>query len=247
MSLQVSARSAGLSMRLRLHFRLVLIVAQGLIPGLAVLAVAGLPHVPLVVGLAVVTAALVVWLGLAVRGWRECVIAAADTLEIRGVIRTRHIPVSAVTGVRFSRGALRISVAGSSAAGRHGGCASVSVPAVRLGAAHWTGRRTQADEFADALAAAAGLPPLPPRTTAAGPRRVRSALIAGTGLLAAGAVAAGLGSPMNGAAAIAVRAVGWCLLYASGLMLFPAVMIAVDGFFGRWRPGEVEPSPEPAA
>jgi hypothetical protein len=247
MSVQVSARSAGLSMRLRLHYRLALISAQGLIPGLATLAVAGLPHFPRPAGLAVVGTAITAWVGLAVRGWSERVIATPGTLEIRSVFRTRRIPMSAVSGVRFSRGALRITVADPGVAGRHRGCASISAPAVRLGAAHWTGRRTQADEFADALATAAGLPPLPPRTTAAGPAKVRASAAAGTGLFVLGAGVAGFGSSMGGVAALAVRVVGWCLLYAAGLMLFPVVMVAVDGFFGRWRTGEVTAGPEAAA
>jgi hypothetical protein len=62
--------------------------------------------------------------------------------------------------------------------------------AVRIAGAYWTGRRAGADEIAEIIAAAAGLPPLRPRKQVIGPDTVRPMLIFGV-------VLAGLAVALN--------------------------------------------------
>jgi hypothetical protein len=222
----------NLSMRLRLHYRIGLALAQAVVPALSWVLVRS--HAA--IGVAVLMIAIMAWLGLAFRTWRESAMLTAGTLEIRNIFRTVRLDVTSVSGVWFSRGALRISVAeGGARSGRHSGGRQYVVAAVRLGAAHWSGRRTAADEFADALAVAAGLAPLARRGQPASGRQVRAGLATGAMLTAAGIAVVAFAQLVGGIPGMIVRLLGGGLLYAAGLMLYPVTMVAMDRFFGRRR------------
>jgi hypothetical protein len=221
-----------LSMRLRLHYRIVLVLAQAAVPALSWMLVRS--HAA--IGEAAFVVAITAWLGLAVRTWRESARLAAGTLEIRNIFRTVRCDVTSVSGVWFSRGALRFSVAeGGVRTGRHSGARQYQAAAVRLGAAQWSGRRTPADEFADALAAAAGLAPLARREQPASARQVRGGGAIGAAVAAAGIALVALAELAGGVPGMIVRLLGAGVLYAAGLALYPVTMVAMDRFFGRWR------------
>lgn len=103
------------------------------------------------------------WIALAlavaawgVLGWRalgQSVTLTPETLVIRNVLITRRVPLADITEVGF-RGALLTVTA-------HGEWFKAS--AVNLGSSRWSGVRGNADTIAEAITAAAGLPPLPPR------------------------------------------------------------------------------------
>jgi hypothetical protein len=222
----------GLSMRLRLHYRIVLILVQAAVPTLAWLL--GKSHAA--VGAAALVIAIMAWLCLAVRTWRESATLRPGTLEIRNIFRTAACDVNSVSAVWFSRGALRFSVADAGVCtGRHSAGRQYQAAAVRLGAAYWSGRRSRADEFADALAAAAGLSPLARRGRPASGRQVRAGLATGAALTAAGVAVEALAQLAGGVPGGIVRVAGGGVLYLAGLMLYPVAMVAVDRFFGRWR------------
>jgi hypothetical protein len=219
-----------LSVALRLHYRILLVLVQAAVPALAWML--GRSHGA--AGVAAVIIAIAAWLCLASRTWRESAALTSGALEIRNIFRTIRLDVTSVRGVWFSRGALRITVAeGGVRTGRHSGGRQYQAAAVRLGAAHWSGRRTRADEFADALAAAAGLPPLARRVRSASGRQVRAGLAAGAALTVLGVGVEALAQVAGGATI--VRMLGGGVLYAAGLMLYPVTMVAMDRFFGRRR------------
>jgi hypothetical protein len=221
-------------MPLRLHYRIVLVLVQAVVPVL----VGILARSHGAVGAAALVISVTAWLGLAIRTWRESASLSPGTLEIRNIFRTVRLDVTTVSGLRFRQGALRISVADAGgSAGRHSGGRQYQAAAVRLGAANWSGRRTSADEFADALAAAAGLAPLPRRAVPASPRRVRAGLAMGAALTVAGVGVVALAALAAGVPGMVVRMLGVGVLYAAGLILYPAIMIGMDQFFGRWRAG----------
>jgi hypothetical protein len=222
----------NLSVRLRLHYRIILALAQAAVPALSWMIVRS--HTA--IGVAALVIAIMAWLGLAVRTWRESATLTPSTLEIRNVFRTFRLDVTSVSGIWFSRGALRISVAeGGARTGRHSGGRQYQAAAVRLGAAHWSGRRTPADEFADAVATAAGLAPLARREQPASGRQVRAGLAIGAAVATAGIALVALAELVGGIPGMTVRLLGGGVLYAAGLMLYPVTMIAMDRFFGRWR------------
>jgi hypothetical protein len=236
----MSERDA-LFMPLRLHYRIVLVVVQAVVPALAGM----LARSHGVVGAAALVISVVAWLGLAIRTWRESATLRPGTLEIRNIFRTARLDVTSVSGVWFRQGALRIAVADPSArVGRHSGARQYQAAAVRLGAAHWSGRRTPADEFADALAAAAGVAPLARRAQPPGGRRVRAGLATGTALTCAGVGVVALAELAAGIPGMIVRGAGVGVLYAAGLMLYPAIMVGMDQFFGRWRAAPLVPQQE---
>jgi hypothetical protein len=83
---------------------------------------------------------------------------AQDTLVIRNIFTTEQVPVAGITAVGFRRGRLTVTAARGATASE-----LFKVGAVNLDVSYWTGRRTEADAAAQAIAEAAGLPPLPPR------------------------------------------------------------------------------------
>jgi hypothetical protein len=118
-------------------------------------------------------------LGLAAWGWlagralAQSLTLTADTVVIRNIFTTERVPLADVTEVSFHRGRLKVT-------SQHGTFAPerVGVGAVSLGSSYWSGRRSNADTTAEAITAAAGLPPLPPRREIIGRSRARTILLA---------------------------------------------------------------------
>ena len=100
--------------------------------------------------------------------------------------------------------------------------------------AYWSGRRTGADAIAQAIAAAAGLPPLPPRPEVITPRSARRLLGTGTALLVPAGLLGTLGSG-PGLAASATSLAGRVLLLAAASMIGPAAAATLDRGCARWR------------
>jgi hypothetical protein len=131
------------------------------------------------------------WIALALAGaawgvlvWRvlaQSVTLTPDTLVIRNILATQQVPLADLTEVGFRRGRLTVTSAHGTAAAER-----LTVSAVNLGPSRWSGLRGDADVIAETIAAAAGLPPLPPR------REIVSRNLAWIMLLAA-ALCLGLG------------------------------------------------------
>jgi len=223
-----------------MHYRIMLIVIQGLLPG-SVVSFFWVPwsgshylSAPLIwLLLAAATAAF--WL-LGTRTWRESATITADQLIVRNVFSDRRIPLADITGVRFRRSAgLIVMAAGRpQGGGRHAGAPKTTVAAVKLGTAYLTGRRAGADDAADAIATAAGLPPLPARAELLSVRAARLMAPLGVALLVlADWVGQSTipGSLIPSWRDVLARMVG----FVSALLLLPSAAVLIDGFFGRWR------------
>jgi hypothetical protein len=192
----------------------------------------------------VLAASGLVWLKLAGRTWHESATLTTDMLVARNVFGTRRLPLVDVTMVHFRRwGPLVISAAGPAApsSGRHAGGRQVVVPAVKLGAAFWSGRRTDADDIADTIAAAAGLPPLPPREEIISRREARILLPIGAVLFVLAVVLGQAGQDSGGLVPSARQWVGKTLVALSIMLLFPAGLATLDRFLGRWRGRDPRP------
>jgi hypothetical protein len=176
------------------------------------------------VGWGVTAAAILVWLLLARRAWRESVTLTADALVITNMFSTRRVPLAHIVGVTVGRRSVRVTEAGAATPPRgdagaapravHAGDRSWAVDALRTGGAYSTGRRVAADEIADEIAAAAGLPPLAPRKSALSRDRAWFMVIAGL-------ASTGLGifiDPLH-------------VLVVGSSMLYPALPAAID----YWR------------
>lgn len=107
-------------------------------------------------------------------GWRastQSVTLTWTTLIIRNFFETKRAPLTNIAWVGFRQGRLSVTVARGTrpseqaATGAHaaGYRERIRVSAVGLGPSYWSGLRGRADEIGDTIAAAAGLPPLPPR------------------------------------------------------------------------------------
>jgi hypothetical protein len=107
---------------------------------------------------------------LAERAWSMSATLTAHELVIKNVFTTKRVPLADITRVGFRRGVLRATTnrfsGQGTVPGRH-----VTIRAVRLGTAYWTGRCCDGDRAADAIADAAGLPLLPPRRVRISRRR----------------------------------------------------------------------------
>ena len=125
-------------------------------------------------------------------------------------------------------------------AGRHHGGRPVRIAAATLGGAQWTGRRVAADDLADAIAAAAGLPPLPPRKELISRRAARIMAPAGLALGVLGTVIKG------GQAAgtfVSARALLGTMVWIAGFnLLWPALLAMLDRFCGRWASPPAAPA-----
>jgi hypothetical protein len=97
----------------------------------------------------------------------------AGTVVIRNIFTTERVPLADVTEVGFHRGRLTVN-------SQHGAFAPerVRVGAVSLGSSYWSGRPGNADATAEAITAAAELPPLPPRPEIISRTRARAILLA---------------------------------------------------------------------
>jgi hypothetical protein len=102
--------------------------------------------------------AVAVWALLARRVLAQCVTLTPDTLVIQNILGTQRIPLAAVTGVGFRGGRLTVTAGYGVVPGQQ-----ITIGIGNLGTARWSGLRGDSDALADAIAAAAGLAPLPPR------------------------------------------------------------------------------------
>jgi hypothetical protein len=98
------------------------------------------------------------WGILAWRTLAFSVTMTPDTLVIRNIFTTKRVPLADITGAGFRRGRLTLTAAYGAAPAKR-----FTVGAVNLGSTRWSGLRGDADRAAEAISAAAGLPPLPPR------------------------------------------------------------------------------------
>ncbi|HCU94581.1 MAG TPA: hypothetical protein DHU96_18435 [Actinobacteria bacterium] len=106
------------------------------------------------------------------------------------------------------------------------------------------GRQTRADEFAGTIAAAAGLPPLPPRKAVMNPRQATIPLPAGFALGLAGAALKG--GPNTTSLIPSARYLTGDMLFLAGFMLaVPATMVLLDRSLARLRRPGTEPPPGP--
>lgn len=125
-------------------------------------------------GQAVLAVWIPLWTVLAFRTWTVSAALAEDTLVIRNVLSTERVLLADITRVTFpSRGRPLVITEWRPASAVAQDPASVShrdhgerytVTAVQVGViAALSGARCAGDDAADQIAAAAGLPPLPPR------------------------------------------------------------------------------------
>jgi hypothetical protein len=235
---------AGRTWRLLIRYRILIIALQALIPGAATLflwvPLTSHQYLPVLLTWALLAGTTMAWLRLAGRTWHESATLTPDMLIVRTVFRSFRIPLAEVTGVRFRRqAALMISLDGrpppgsGRPAGRHAGRQS-AVPAIKLGTAYWSGRRTAADDVADAIAVAAGLPPLPPREELVSRRQVWIRLpMAVAFFVLAGVV--GQGTAVPGLIPSVAQLAAKGLALAAATLLVPAGLATFDRFFGLWR------------
>jgi hypothetical protein len=118
--------------------------------------------------LAVAAWGVLVWRVLA-----QSVTLTPDTLVIRNILATRQVPLAGITAAGFHRGRLTVTC-------EHGAAPTeqLAINAVNLGPSRWSGLRSDADEIAEAITGAAGLPPLPPRREIVGRNRAWVMLLA---------------------------------------------------------------------
>jgi hypothetical protein len=188
-------------------------------------------------------------------GWRLSTVAVwltFDSVVVRNVGRTRRLALAEITGMTFRRGTLTVSTAlpatwvtlpapvlDRSVPGRpvpvQGGRHMAAGPRLTLraldtGTARLTGRRCQADEAADAIAAAAGLRPLPPRRERISLRLALAMAAAGLSLLLVSQLLTHLSGVSLGDAEL-----GSALSTPGFLLFFPALGVTADHLFHRAR------------
>jgi len=186
------------------------------------------------------------YLVLVWRVWRMSVTLTTGTLVIRNAFTTRRVPVANITRVLFDRNRLLVIEAGTALptggnvgtgpARPYSPSARRTVLAVPVGAAYWTGRRTEADEVANMIAAAAGLSLPSPRKPKYSRGLVHFMLVASLVLMIIGAVLLFMhgttvsGSPnVSPTAADIVRASAGAGCLAVGfLSLFRSALAAID-------------------
>jgi hypothetical protein len=157
---------------------------------------------------------LAAWAALAVRVLAQSVTLTPDTLVIRNIFTTERVPLAEVTGVGFNRRRLTVTTQrGTFAPEQH----KIGMPA--LGTSYWSGRRSEADDVADAIASAAGLPALPPRPERISSDRARLVLVAAPVIFAAGLYLGPLGLLHPRRHSFAVTEFG-VLLFLLGIQAF---------------------------
>ncbi|HEY1819610.1 MAG TPA: hypothetical protein VGG83_06755 [Trebonia sp.] len=132
-------------------------VRLSLFLAVAALTLAGTVGVP---GWWVLVGAAPLWAWLVPRAWAVSATLTYDSLVIRNPLTTRRVAVEDIVEVTFygwnRRDELTLKVTDRAAVKRR------RVSAVRIDAAGKYGRRCAGDDAADAIRAAAGLPPVPP-------------------------------------------------------------------------------------
>jgi hypothetical protein len=156
----------------------------------------------------VLAVAVPVWAMLAFRALTVRATLTPDALEIRNVFATDRILLVDITAVGWRNRRRELTVterrppstvpasvrAMTYPKGRHQDPGQrYRVTAIQLGVlAAESGRRSRADEAADAIAAAAGLPPLPPRRPATSRRQIQVLVAVCGAMVGAGAVLSAL-------------------------------------------------------
>ena len=188
---EVSGAGAGRTWRPPVMARVAVAVCLGALtalPGLWLALILVTNQVPdggwIALGLAVAA-----WGPLAWRALGQSVTLTSDALVIRNILATAQVPLASVTSVGFRRGRLTVTSAHGPAAGQW-----LTVSAVELGSSRWSGRSGDADAVAAAIASAAGLPPLPPRTEIVSYNWAWALLLAGASCLGLGAYCGPLGT-----------------------------------------------------
>jgi hypothetical protein len=185
-------------------------------------------------GWLVVPCAAGAWGWLAFRAWTISATLTPDSLLIRGVFSTVQIGLADITKVGFRRGVLTVTESRSSpathvmtAAPRHRDAGERhTVSAICIGAmASASGLRCDADDAADLIAAAAGLPALPPREAKIDRKQARATAIIGLALLFAGAGVSLLGHRSSFA--------GHMVALLGVSLLVPAFLATLDRFRSR--------------
>ena len=227
--------------------RVLLITGQAGIPALCVLAcwpsLSGHVCVARLVSAVGVVATVAAWVWLARRTWQESATVTDEAIVVRNVVRTYRVPAGQVHTMLFpSRGQQLRLLAGRS--GRHGAQVSITVGAGRLGTAYWSGRRTQADDLAAAIAVASGLP-APAVRTQLMPAKVATALALAGLLLIVPAVVLGALLPGTGALAGAGRLAAHVLSIAAALAVLPGVCLIADRLVGAGQKSRSMPSSRP--
>lgn len=184
--------------------------------------------------------AVAAWGLLAWRVLAQSVTLTLDTLVIRNILATERVPLAGVTAVGFRRGRLMVTSAQGAAAGER-----LAVSAVNLGPSRWSGLRDDADAAAEAIAAAAGLPPLPPRREIVGRNRAWVLLLAAALCFGLGVYYGPLfffyGSPQSmHSRPFALSAVGGVLYGVGTAMLSFAFHIVRDHRRKRTRQGTAD-------
>jgi hypothetical protein len=236
---EIGVPSGDRTWRPPLSYRVALTVAQFVFAGLATafswLALSGNQlH-----GEVVLAVTVPLWALFAFRLWTASATLAQDTLLIRNVLSTERVLVADITKVAFSSraGALKVTeqrppssvVTTGIAIPRHRDPGErYTVTAVRVGLmASVSGTRCEADDAADLIAAAAGLPALPPRRAQVTHERALVMIPAGIALFALGAV-------LSTVARLRDQVGGG--LQALGALWFIAAVIAELGRFMHRRP-----------
>jgi hypothetical protein len=142
-------------------------------------------------GWIVLAVATLAWAWLAYRTWTVHATLTPDALVIRNALRTSRVLLIDIAAVRWQHGrrGLRVterhppstvpaSVRAAAQQGRHQDPGErYFITAIALGVlADESGVHCRADDAADAIAAAAGLPPLPRRVAGASPKDVRQGI-----------------------------------------------------------------------
>jgi hypothetical protein len=158
------------------------------------------------------------WGFLAGRVLNQSATLTPDTLVIRNIFTTERVPLADVTDVGFHRSKLTVT-------SKHGTYASERnvIGMTSLGSSYWSGLRSRADEIADEIAGAAGLPALPPRREIVSPNRAWLILVVSAALFAVGVYLGPVGSMQLQHRNLAVREVG-AMAYVFGITALGAAI-----------------------
>jgi hypothetical protein len=192
-------------------------------------------------GQVVLAVAVPLWASLAFRAWTASATLARDTLVVRNVLSTDRVPIVEITKVAISssRGrTLKVTerrppptiAAGDAAFPRHHDPGvRHTVTAIQVGVmASVSGARCEADDAADLIAAAAGLPALPARRAQVTREMSLVMIPAGIALFAFGVTVSAMGR-MSG------DSVGGALKGLGAAMFLLAVMAELGRFIQRRR------------
>ncbi len=180
------------------------------------------------------------WTVLAFRAWTVSATLAEDTLVIRNVLSSERVLMTDVTKVTFpSRGGPLMvtewrptasAVTEDAASARHrdpGERYKVTAVQVSVTAA-LSGARCAGDDAADQIAAAAGLPPLPPRRPRVSREMSVIMIPAGLALFACAAALSATGHLGQNPLSMGLKALGVALF-------LPAVTAELGRFLARYR------------